>query len=59
MGIYLKGKWAQAKWGDHFKAETEGNNITFLKYFPTLVALHIFGGEVRNKKVYFIVTMQQ
>jgi hypothetical protein len=53
MGIYLKGKWAQAKWGDHFQAETEGNNITFLEYFPILVALHIFGEEVRNKKVLF------
>ena len=53
MGIYLKGKWAQAKWGDHFKAETEGNNITFLEYFPILVALHLFGEEVRNKKVLF------
>ena len=34
MGIYLNGKWAQAKWGTHFANETPGNNITFLEYFP-------------------------
>ena len=30
MGIYLDGKWAQAKWGTHFPNGTAGNNITFL-----------------------------
>ena len=53
MGIYLNGKWAQARWGTHFPQETSGNNITFLEYFPILVALHIFEDEVRNKKVLF------
>jgi hypothetical protein len=50
MGIYVNGEWAQAKWGDHFQPETESNNITFLEYFPILVALHIFGEVVKNKK---------
>ena len=52
MGIYLNGKWAQAKWGTHFPNKIAGN-ITFLEYFPILVALHIFGDKVKNKKVLF------
>ena len=53
MGIYMGGKWAQAKWGTHFPNETANNNITFLEYFPILVALHIFGDKIKNKKVLF------
>ena len=51
MGIYIGGKWAQAKWGTHFPNETANNNITFLEYFSILVALHIFGDKIKNKKV--------
>jgi hypothetical protein len=53
MGIYMDGKWAQARWGKHFPNETRGNNITFLEYFPILVALHIFKDKVKNKRVLF------
>ena len=35
MGIYMDGKWAQARWGTHFPNETKENNITFLEYFHT------------------------
>ena len=59
MGIYMGGKWAQAKWGTHFPNETSSNNSTFLEYFPILVALHIFGYKIRNKKVLFHVIMQK
>jgi hypothetical protein len=48
MGIYMSGKWAQAKWGTHFPNETSSNNITFLEYFPILVALHIFSDKIKN-----------
>ena len=48
--IYMNGKWAQAKWGTHFPNETSGNNITFLEYFPILVALHIFGDNTKKEK---------
>ena len=53
LGIYFQGKWAQAKWGEHFKRESESNNITFLELFPILVALHLFGDSFQNKKVLF------
>jgi hypothetical protein len=53
MGIYMGGKWAQAKWGTHFPNETATNNITFLEYFPILVALHIFSEKIQNKKIMF------
>ena len=53
MGIYFKGKWAQAKWGEFFKEEANRNNITFLEFFPILVALHLFGEELKNKRVVF------
>ena len=53
LGIYLNGKWAQAKWGNNFTQECSNNNITFLEYFPILVSLHIFRQEMSNKKVIF------
>ena len=53
LGIYFNGKWAQAKWGDHFKQESDSNNITFLELFPILVSLHLFGNSIKNKKVLF------
>ena len=57
MGIYMDGKWAQARWGTHFPKETAGNNITFWEYFPILVALHIFENKVKKNEYYSIVTM--
>ena len=30
LGIYVKGKWAHARWDGRFKSETQNNNITFL-----------------------------
>ena len=53
MGIFMNGKWAQAGWGQHFQDECAGNNITFLEYFPILVAIHIFENQLKNKKVIF------
>ena len=53
LGIYLDGQWAQAKWGTHFEKECTANNITFLEYFPILVAIHIFQDNLANKKVIF------
>ena len=44
LGIFFNGKWAQAKWGEHFHQESvSSNNITFLELFPILVSLHLFG----------------
>ena len=53
MGIYMKGQWAQAKWGSNFAKECQNNNITFLEYFPILVAIHLFQHQLKNKKVIF------
>ena len=53
MGIYMNGKWAQAEWGNYFAKECETNNITFLEYFPILVAINIFQQSLTNKKVIF------
>ena len=50
LGIYFNGKWAQATWGDHFKQESDNNNITFLELFPILVSLHLFGDSIKIKK---------
>jgi len=50
-GIFMHNKWAQGKWGTHFKNECNNNNITFLEYFPILVSMHIFESILANKKV--------
>ena len=52
-GVYMDGKVAQAEWGDHFSQECKTNNITFLEYFPILVAINIFQKKLSNKKVIF------
>ena len=51
LGIFFNGKWARAKWGNHFHQESVSNNITFLELFPILVSLHLFGDSIQNKNV--------
>ena len=53
LGIYVKGKWAQARWNGRFKNETSNNNITFLELFPIVAAVNMFGDIIRNKRVLF------
>ena len=53
LGIYVKGKWAQARWNGRFRNETSNNNITFLELFPIVAAVNMFGDIIRNKRVLF------
>ena len=46
LGIYVQVKWAQARWGNYFPAETAPNNITFLELFPVVAAVHMFGDSL-------------
>lgn len=51
MGAYFQGHWTHARWDGRFPDEVNSNQITFLELFPIVVALHIWGDQMANKKV--------
>jgi hypothetical protein len=53
LGIYFKGHWANAAWPDAWFAEGLTNDITLLEYFPILVAVYIWGSQLKNKMILF------
>ena len=50
LGIYVKEKWAHARWDGHFKNEILNSNITFLELFPIVAAVNMFRDIIRNQK---------
>lgn len=53
FGVYFAGKWTYGVWPQTWFALGITNDITVLELFPMLVALHIWGKELRNKKICF------
>jgi hypothetical protein len=53
MGIYVNGKLGTSEVDNFFQEEANRNNITFLEFFPIVVALHLFGEELKNKRFVF------
>ena len=53
FGIYFAGKWAYAPWPMSWFDLGITDDITVLELFPLLVALTIWGEELRNKKICF------
>ena len=53
FGIYFAGAWACAKWPDDWHAAGYTDDITVLELFPIMVALFIWGEQLRNKKICF------
>ena len=54
FGIYFQGKWSYGKWPDSWRTAGYTDDITVLELFPILVALHLWGGDLRNKKIKFV-----
>jgi len=53
LGCYFKGKWCSAAWPEQWHTEGITSDITVLELFPILVALHIWGEDLKNKKILF------
>ena len=53
FGIYFAGAWACAKWPDEWPISGYTADITVLKLFPIMVALLIWGEQLRNKTICF------
>ncbi|VDH92765.1 Hypothetical predicted protein [Mytilus galloprovincialis] len=53
FGIYFKGRWAHGLWPRTWHKRGLLSNITFLELFPVMVAIILWGSELRNKKVLF------
>ena len=53
FGIYFGGKWAHACWLTSWQNSDILSDITFLEPFPEVVALNIWGTDLKNKKILF------
>ncbi|MCU7858829.1 MAG: hypothetical protein KZQ86_03130 [Candidatus Thiodiazotropha sp. (ex Lucinoma kastoroae)] len=53
FGIYFQGKWACATWPIFWREMGLTDDITVLELFPILVSLHLWGQNLRNKKIRF------
>ena len=53
FGIYFQGKWAQACWPGDWAKNGVLSDITFLELFPIVIAVHIWGSYLKNKKIVF------
>lgn len=58
FGVYFNGKWAQAVWPYHFIEKNLLSDITFLELFPVVVAIYIWGEQLKNKKILFHIDNQ-
>ena len=54
FGIYFKGHWTYAKWPLQWYTSGITDDITTLELFPILVALHVWGDKLKNKKIRFM-----
>ncbi|MES9882579.1 MAG: hypothetical protein ABW185_17050 [Sedimenticola sp.] len=53
FGAYFNKHWTYAAWPGSWHEHGLTKDITMLELFPILVALHIWGEELRNKKIIF------
>jgi hypothetical protein len=53
FGIFFQGHWCQANWPEIWHSRGITKDITILELFPIVVALFIWGSELRNKKILF------
>ena len=58
FGIYFQGKWAHKCWPKLWEEMDILKDITFLELFPVVVALCIWGEQLKNKKIIFNIDNQ-
>ena len=58
FGIYFQRKWTQKCWPKEWEEMGILKDITFLELFPVVVALYIWGYQLKNKKIIFNIDNQ-
>lgn len=53
FGVYFWGHWCAEEWPREWLESEIVRDLTFLEFFPLLVALHIWGGDLANRTVHF------
>lgn len=53
FGVYFAGRWSNAPWPSNWVISGLTSDITVLELFPLVVALYIWGDDLRNKKILF------
>lgn len=53
MGTFFKGRWAWSAWPREWHSSGIVKDITFLELLPIVIAIKLWGPELRNKKVLF------
>ena len=51
FGAILGSSWFASSWGGHFPVEVQENQMTFLEFFPLVVAIVIWGKRLRGRKI--------
>lgn len=51
FGIYFNGRWVANEWPRDMSVSRK--HITFLELFPIVLAIHLWGGILHNKKISF------
>ena len=49
FGAYFQGQWTWGRWPAHWDNDTP--DITFKELFPIVLALHLWSGRLKNKKI--------
>ena len=58
FSIYFQGKWAQGSWPLDWAKNDILQDIMFLELFPVVVAIQLWGDQLKNKKVLFHIDNQ-
>nr|XP_034994623.1 uncharacterized protein LOC118096659 [Zootoca vivipara] len=53
FGVYFKGRWCAQPWPASWHASEVTRDLTFLEFFPIVVAVHLWAEEFRNRRVCF------
>lgn len=51
--LYFKGHWCAEEWLEVWKLEGLNHDLSFLEFFPILVAIHLWTEDMRNATVHF------
>nr|XP_034965330.1 uncharacterized protein LOC118082278 isoform X1 [Zootoca vivipara] len=53
FGVYLKGRWCAQHWPPEWRGKPLIRDLTFLEFFPIVVAVHLWADEFKNRRVCF------
>lgn len=53
FGAYFQGHWCSGGWPQKWRQDNITSDITLLELFPIFVSLHVWGEQLRDKKIIF------